>query len=56
MISNEIRYFLAVANTGSLSAASEQLFIAVSAISRQIQRLETQWAFRCLNVTLAGWY
>ncbi|WP_210504553.1 LysR family transcriptional regulator, partial [Pantoea ananatis] len=42
MISNEIRYFLAVANAGSLSAASEQLFIAVSAISRQIQRLEAQ--------------
>jgi DNA-binding transcriptional LysR family regulator len=42
MLSNEIRYFLAVANTGSLSAASEQLFVAVSAISRQIQRLENQ--------------
>ncbi len=42
MLSNEVRYFLAVANTGSLSAASEQLFVAVSAISRQIQRLETQ--------------
>ena len=40
MLSSEIRYFLAVANTGSLSAASEQLFVAVSAISRQIQRLE----------------
>ncbi|WP_455843619.1 LysR family transcriptional regulator [Pantoea agglomerans] len=42
MLSSEIRYFLAVANTGSLSAASEQLFVAVSAISRQIQRLENQ--------------
>ncbi|WP_343551959.1 LysR family transcriptional regulator [Pantoea sp.] len=42
MLSSEIRYFLAVANTGSLSAASEQLFVAVSAISRQIQRLEQQ--------------
>lgn len=40
MHSTEIRYFLAVANSGSLSAASQQLFIAVSAISRQIQRLE----------------
>ncbi|MGA5655891.1 LysR family transcriptional regulator [Rahnella contaminans] len=40
MQSTEIRYFLAVANTGSLSAASKQLFVAVSAISRQIQRLE----------------
>ncbi|MDO6405541.1 LysR family transcriptional regulator [Pantoea phytobeneficialis] len=42
MQSSEIRYFLAVVNAGSLSAASEQLFVAVSAISRQIQRLEAQ--------------
>lgn len=42
MHSSEIRYFLAVVNTGSLSAASEQLFVAVSAISRQIQRLEAR--------------
>ncbi|KOC89254.1 LysR family transcriptional regulator [Winslowiella iniecta] len=42
MHSSEIRYFLAVANTGSLSAASEQLYVAVSAISRQIQRLEAR--------------
>ncbi|WP_038907255.1 LysR family transcriptional regulator [Dickeya oryzae] len=40
MHSSEIRYFLAVANTGSLSAASQQLFVAVSAISRQIHKLE----------------
>lgn len=40
MLSSELRYFLAVATTGSLSAASQQLFVAVSAISRQIQRLE----------------
>jgi len=42
MLSTELRYFLAVAHKGSLSAASEQLFVAVSAISRQIQRLEAQ--------------
>lgn len=42
MHSNEIRYFLAVANSGSLSAASKQLFVAVSAISRQIQQLEAR--------------
>lgn len=40
--STEIRYFLAVARCGSLSAASQQLFVAVSALSRQIQRLEAQ--------------
>lgn len=42
MQSSEIRYFLAVVSAGSLSAASEQMFVAVSAISRQIQRLEAQ--------------
>lgn len=42
MHSTEIRYFLAVADTGSLTAASQQLFVAVSAISRQIQRLEAR--------------
>ncbi|PLR31551.1 LysR family transcriptional regulator [Chimaeribacter coloradensis] len=42
MHSTEIRYFIAVANTGSLAAASQQLFVAVSAISRQIQRLEAK--------------
>ncbi|BFO11006.1 hypothetical protein GGER_35160 [Serratia rubidaea] len=31
-----------MASCGSLSAASEQLFVAVSAISRKIQRLEAQ--------------
>lgn len=47
MLSTKMRYFLAVADCGSLSAASAQLFVAVSAISRQIQRLEQQ-----LGVTL----
>ncbi|TQI81334.1 DNA-binding transcriptional LysR family regulator [Serratia fonticola] len=42
MLSSEVRFFLVVANCGSLSAASEQLFVAISAVSRQIQRLETQ--------------
>lgn len=42
MISHEVRSFLAVADSGSLSAASDKLFVAASAISRQIQRLEQQ--------------
>lgn len=42
MQSNELRYFFTVATTGSLSAASEQLYIAGSAISRQIQKLEAR--------------
>ncbi|ACS87260.1 LysR family transcriptional regulator [Musicola paradisiaca] len=42
MHNSEIRYFMAVVGAGSISAASQQLFVAVSAISRQIQRLETR--------------
>jgi DNA-binding transcriptional LysR family regulator len=37
-----LKYFAEVAATGSLSAASERLFVAVSAISRQITKLEAQ--------------
>ncbi|SFT47108.1 DNA-binding transcriptional regulator, LysR family [Kosakonia arachidis] len=47
MLTNELRYFFAVATSGSLSTASEQLFVAGSAISRQIQKLEAR-----LGVTL----
>ncbi|MFD1560030.1 LysR family transcriptional regulator [Paraburkholderia silviterrae] len=35
-----LRYFVEVARTGSLAAASENLHVAVSAISRQITKLE----------------
>ncbi|MCA7972957.1 LysR family transcriptional regulator [Burkholderia sp. AU39826] len=37
-----LRYFLAVANTGSLSEASEKLHVSISAISRQITKLEEE--------------
>lgn len=47
MLTNELRYFFAVATSCSLSTASEQLFVAGSAISRQIQKLESR-----LGVTL----
>ncbi|MEN0615558.1 LysR family transcriptional regulator [Klebsiella indica] len=47
MMSHELRYFFAVATTGSLSTASAQLYVAGSAISRQIQKLEMR-----LGVTL----
>jgi len=40
MLTTEVRYFLAVIDAGSLSAASQHLFVATSAISRQIQQLE----------------
>ncbi|MEN3754545.1 LysR family transcriptional regulator [Mangrovibacter sp. SLW1] len=42
MLNNELRYFLAVATTGSLSQASQQLYVAGSAISRQIHKLESR--------------
>jgi DNA-binding transcriptional LysR family regulator len=37
-----LKYFAEVASAGSLSAASERLFVAVSAISRQIAKLEAE--------------
>jgi DNA-binding transcriptional LysR family regulator len=37
-----LKYFAEVAASGSLSAASERLFVAVSAISRQIAKLEAE--------------
>ncbi|WP_250454042.1 LysR family transcriptional regulator [Caballeronia sp. ATUFL_M2_KS44] len=37
-----LRYFLEVARSGSLSKASERLFVAVSALSRQIAKIEEQ--------------
>lgn len=37
-----LRYFLEVARTGSLAASSESLHVAVSAISRQITKLEDE--------------
>ncbi|RDK07340.1 LysR family transcriptional regulator [Cupriavidus lacunae] len=37
-----LRYFVEVARTGSLSASSENLHVAVSAISRQIAKLEEE--------------
>ncbi|GAB3629831.1 LysR family transcriptional regulator [Pandoraea terrae] len=40
MQTHALRYFLEVARTGSLSRASERLHVAVSALSRQIAKLE----------------
>lgn len=37
-----LRYFLAVFETGSMNAASRQLYVAGSAVSRQISRLEKE--------------
>ena len=37
-----LRYFVEVARTGSISDASARLHVAVSAISRQIAKLENE--------------
>ncbi|RVU20551.1 LysR family transcriptional regulator [Methylobacterium oryzihabitans] len=42
MQTTSLRYFLAVARTGSIARASEQLNVAASAISRQIANLEAE--------------
>ncbi|SFL71435.1 LysR family transcriptional regulator [Methylobacterium pseudosasicola] len=42
MQTSGLRYFLAVARTGSIAAASAQLNVAASAISRQIANLEAE--------------
>jgi DNA-binding transcriptional LysR family regulator len=42
MHNNALRYFLEVARAGSLTKASERLYVAVSALSRQISNLESE--------------
>ncbi|WP_429298806.1 LysR family transcriptional regulator [Paraburkholderia sp. GAS199] len=43
MINNiQLRYFMGVANVGSIRKAAEQLFVAASAISRQVRLLEEE--------------
>ena len=61
MLNQALKYFLEVAQTGSLSAASASLHVAVSAISRQITRLEQEVgaplfdrASRGMSLTEAG--
>ncbi len=40
LLSTSVRYFMAVAESGSLSAAALRLHVAVSAVSRQVAKLE----------------
>lgn len=44
-----LRYFQSVAKTGSLSAAAEELHVAVSAVSRQITNLEQRLDIKLFN-------
>lgn len=41
----QFRYFVTIVETGSFIAASEQLFIAQSALSRQMMLLEDELGF-----------
>ncbi|MEX5506668.1 LysR substrate-binding domain-containing protein [Pseudomonas putida] len=57
----QLRYFVAIAECGSFSAAAERLYIAQSALSRQIKELEQQMGTplfertaRLPRLTLAG--
>jgi len=46
---NELRAFLAVADTGSFSRAAEQLHLTQPAVSKRIQSLETQLGVRLFD-------
>ena len=49
MTETEIEAFLAVVNTGTISAASESLFITQPALSRRIYALEAQLGYKLFN-------
>lgn len=46
---NQLRYFVGIVNAGSFTAASKQLLVAQSALSRQINELEKQLGVLLLN-------
>ncbi|WZB74386.1 LysR family transcriptional regulator [Achromobacter insuavis] len=50
-----LRYFVEVAQAGSLSGASERLHVAVSAISRQIAKLEEEAGAPLFERARAAW-
>ncbi len=57
----QVQYFLAIAEKGSFSAASEELYISQSALSKQIMALEKELGFalfdrnkRKISMTAAG--
>jgi len=50
----QLRYFLAVAEKGSISAAAEALHVAQSAISRQMRLLEEDMGGLLFNRSIAG--
>lgn len=49
-----LQYFLTVAETGSISAAAQQLFISQQGISDALKRIEKDWGMELLNRTKTG--
>ena len=52
---DDLRYFLAVARLGSLSAAAKQLHVAQSTVGRRLASLEANLGVRLLNRTPDGY-
>ncbi|WP_397473995.1 LysR family transcriptional regulator [Pusillimonas sp.] len=50
----QLRYFIAIADSGSFSAASQRLLIAQPSLSAQIKSLETELGVRLLERTARG--
>ena len=63
MLLRQIKYFIAVVESGSFTEAAEKLFISQSAVSQQIRALESELGVtllirknRCFTLTQAGEY
>jgi DNA-binding transcriptional LysR family regulator len=54
MIDNDLAYFLAIASTGTLARAAEQLGISQPAVSKAIQRLERKVGVALVERTARG--
>lgn len=50
----QLRYFIAVADSGSITAAARKLFVVQSAVSHQIANLETELGTELLNRRKTG--
>ena len=50
----QLKYFCAIADSGSISRAAQQVFIAQSALSKQIAELETELHVNLLNRSRSG--
>lgn len=50
----ELKYFLAVAQTGSISAAADSLYITQPSLSRQMKNLEAEAGGELLSAEAAG--